>query len=100
MRLISPAVSIGLALTIFGPPVFAADAGPAKVTPAPNGTAAADPNQVVKCRKFEVTGSLVRKTRVCKTAAEWRRLEDRGNDNARAIVESGNVCSGGACRGN
>ena len=39
------------------------------------------------CRKIEITGSLVRKERVCKTKAEWRQSEDWGNRRARAIME-------------
>jgi hypothetical protein len=36
-----------------------------------------------------VTGSLVKKGKVCKTAAEWRRITESGNDNARSLVENG-----------
>ncbi|WP_066775104.1 hypothetical protein [Sphingomonas sp. CCH5-D11] len=39
------------------------------------------------CRRIEVTGSLARKERVCKTKAEWRAAEDSGNSRARAIVD-------------
>lgn len=39
------------------------------------------------CRKIEVTGSLVRKERVCKTKAQWRQVEEWGNRRARAIIE-------------
>lgn len=39
------------------------------------------------CRKIEITGSLVRKERVCKTKAEWRQVEEWGNRRARAIIE-------------
>lgn len=54
----------------------------------------------IRCRKIEVTGSLARKTKVCKTVAEWRAMSDKGNRNARDIIESGNVCSGGPmCNG-
>jgi hypothetical protein len=34
-----------------------------------------DPNQVV-CRRQEVTGSLVRSTKVCRTRADWERARD------------------------
>lgn len=55
----------------------------------------------IRCRKIAVTGSLVRKTKVCRTVAEWREMSDRGNSNAREINERGNVCSGGpGCQGN
>lgn len=49
--------------------------------------AAADPNQEVKCRRVEVTGSIVRKERVCKTKAEWQRVNEHGNSFARALVD-------------
>ncbi|MBA4306339.1 MAG: hypothetical protein C0429_06335 [Sphingopyxis sp.] len=60
-------------------------------------TAANDPDLVIKCRKIEVTGSLVKKGKVCKTVAEWKRIQANGNRTARAIAESGNICSGGCC---
>lgn len=60
-------------------------------------TAASDPDQVVKCRKVEVTGSLLKKGKVCRTIAEWKRIQANGNRTARAIAESGNVCAGGEC---
>ncbi|MDR6852776.1 hypothetical protein J2Y54_002296 [Sphingomonas sp. BE123] len=56
-------------------------------TPAPS-TAAPDPNEKL-CKRIDVTGSLARKERVCKTRAEWTRLADAGNSVARAIVEHG-----------
>ena len=44
-------------------------------------TAAVDPAapEAVKCKRIEITGSLVRKTRICKTNAEWKRIRE-GND--------------------
>lgn len=58
----------------------------------------ADPDQQVKCRKVQVTGSHIRKGKVCRTIAEWKRLQQLGNDAARLIAgEHG--CSGGECRG-
>ena len=56
-------------------------------TPVPS-TAAPDPNEKL-CKRIDVTGSLARKERVCKTRAEWTRLADAGNSVARAIVEHG-----------
>jgi hypothetical protein len=58
---------------------------------------ASDPDPAVKCRKVEVTGSLVKKGKVCKTIAEWKRIQSNGNRTARMIAESGNICSGGDC---
>jgi hypothetical protein len=63
-------------------------------------TAASEPDQEIKCRKVEVTGSLVKKGKVCKTVAEWKVIQNNGNRTARAIVESGNICAGGQCAGN
>lgn len=57
-----------------------------------------DPSQKIKCRKYQAPGSLVRKIKTCRTIAEWRRIQQAGNDAARAIVGE-NVCSGGECRG-
>lgn len=61
--------------------------------------AAADPDQKIKCRKVEVSGSLIKKGRVCKTIAEWKIIQNNGNRTARAIVESGQICAG-QCGGN
>jgi hypothetical protein len=61
-------------------------------------TVSSDPNQQIKCKKFAAVGSIIRKVKVCKTLAEWRRTQQAGNDAARAIVGE-NVCSGGDCRG-
>ena len=41
------------------------------------------------------TGSLVKKTKVCRTVAEWRQISTKGNQNVRDLVESGQVCAGG-----
>lgn len=65
---------------------------------APPADASEDPGQQIKCRKFSAVGSIIRKVKVCKTLAEWRRTQQAGNDAARAIVGE-NVCSGGECRG-
>jgi hypothetical protein len=55
----------------------------------------------IRCRKIAVIGSLVKKTKVCKTVAEWRMISDKGNRNARDVVESGQACAGGPmCNGN
>lgn len=48
-----------------------------------------DPDQKIKCRRVDVTGSLVKKGRVCKTVAQWRDIYTNGNDNARSMVENG-----------
>lgn len=67
--------------------------------PAASTSAAPDDSsdQQIRCRRIAITGSLVRRERVCKTVAEWRRLSDRGNDNARTQMDEGRVCAGGSC---
>jgi hypothetical protein len=81
--------AIVLAATLFVSPAFA------------NGESAkphvSNPDEVFKCRKVEVTGSLLKKGKVCRSIAEWKRIQSNGNRTARAIAESGNVCSGGCC---
>lgn len=76
-------------------PAAAQDAPTAPV--ASTATPANDADQQIRCRRIEVTGSLVRRERICKTVAEWRRLSDRGNDVARAQMDNGRVCAGGTC---
>jgi hypothetical protein len=46
-----------------------------------------DPRHI-RCQTFDETGSLVKKTRVCKTNAGWRRYDQDGNDNARATLDT------------
>ena len=48
-----------------------------------------DPDQAIRCRTVRVTGSLVKKGKVCKTLAQWRQMTDSGNDLARRLVEDG-----------
>lgn len=74
-------------------PAFAKDAAADKES--------ATDDTKIRCRKIEVTGSLVRKTKVCRTVAEWREISEKGNRNVRDILESGQVCAGGpSCNGN
>lgn len=51
------------------------------------GRAAADPDYI-RCRRIDQVGSLVRKLRVCHTNAEWRRITDKGNQDARDSMET------------
>ena len=44
-----------------------------------------DPN-AVRCKKLEITGSLVRKTRICKTNAQWREIGDQQNRDADDLI--------------
>lgn len=59
-----------------------------------------DPNYI-RCRTISVTGSLAKRGRVCRTAREWTRLQEDGNEHARKTWEGGMICGGGPeCRGN
>ncbi len=42
----------------------------------------------IRCRRIEVPGSLVKKLRVCNTNGEWRRIVDKGNQDARDSMET------------
>ncbi|CCW19796.1 hypothetical protein EBBID32_41660 [Sphingobium indicum BiD32] len=44
-----------------------------------------DPD-AVRCKRFQVTGSLVKKERVCKTNAEWRAISEQQNRDADDII--------------
>lgn len=59
----------------------------AATLPAATTATATNPNDEQVCRRIEVTGSLARKERVCKSRGEWRRLAEAGNGVARAIVD-------------
>ncbi len=52
-----------------------------------NATVGKDHPYFIRCRSIEVTGSLAKKGRVCRTISEWRQLQDDGNEHARAIVD-------------
>lgn len=65
---------------------------------APTATGAAvDPDQRVRCKTEEVTGSLAGRRRVCHTVAEWRRITDAAVQGAQQMVDHGTV-SCGECR--
>jgi uncharacterized protein (DUF1501 family) len=49
--------------------------------------ATTDPDYI-RCRRIEQVGSLVKKLRVCHTNAEWRRVTDKGNQDARDSMET------------
>ncbi|MCP1470037.1 hypothetical protein J3E64_001724 [Sphingobium sp. OAS761] len=44
-----------------------------------------DPN-AVRCKRLDVTGSLVRKERICKTNAEWRSISEQQNRDADDLI--------------
>lgn len=79
-------VIFGIALTAaFSAAPVAANTEPTKA----NTAKADDPEQKIRCRKVEVTGSMVKKGRVCKTVAQWKTIISNGNENARALVIDG-----------
>jgi hypothetical protein len=41
----------------------------------------------VRCRLIDVTGSLVKKEKTCKTNREWEELRTRGNSDAERFIE-------------
>jgi hypothetical protein len=96
MRLSSmvPFVLLALAVPAAAQQAEAPQPAPAAAAPAAKG----DPN-AMRCRKVAETGSLVKKYKVCKTNAEWNRLNDAGNRVARSIVETGGICAGSGCGG-
>lgn len=42
----------------------------------------------IRCRRIEQPGSLVKKLRVCNTNAGWKRVADKGNQDARDSMET------------
>lgn len=65
----------------------AADTAPVTETQASDDPS--DPDNRVRCRRVEVTGSLVKRGRVCRTVREWRTISENGNYNARKMIEDG-----------
>lgn len=65
--------------------------GPIKMKPseirAYNAKLRKDHPNYIKCARVEETGSLVKRTTVCRTNEEWTRIEARGNDDARDTVD-------------
>ncbi|MEH6791649.1 hypothetical protein [Parasphingorhabdus sp.] len=56
-----------------------------------------DPMQKIKCRRLAVTGSLVKRQKVCRTLAQWADIGRNGNKQANDIVDQANQ---GHTRGN
>ncbi len=47
-------------------------------------------DQKIKCRRLTVTGSLVKRKKICRTVAEWKEISQAGNRSARTIVDHAN----------
>lgn len=65
----------------------ASDMSGAEIDAYNQGRAKADPDYI-RCRRIEQVGSLVKRLRVCNTNAEWRRITDKGNQDARDSMET------------
>jgi hypothetical protein len=59
-------------------------APPATATAAVEATPAVAERKI--CRTYRETGSLVRKTKVCRTAADWQRAEEAQREQGREMV--------------
>jgi hypothetical protein len=80
-KLLIAAAALTAAALVPAAPLLAAptaDAGAEKLDPK-------DPNYV-RCRKIQVTGSLVKKERICKTNAEWARANEDAQKNAEDLI--------------
>lgn len=91
-------MSSALAETATSAPVTApATASVSPASPpalAPDATLSKADN-AMRCRPVRVTGSLVKKGKVCKTLAQWRQITESGNELARRLVEDGTSRPGG-----
>lgn len=70
------------------PAALPAPAAPA--IPAVPAAAAEDSNRRI-CKRSAATGSLIATRRECRTAAEWTRLAEAGQNHAGDIVERGRM---------
>lgn len=86
---------IGLAAALALPTGLAAQDSRAPAPAAAPKPVTDDAASRMVCRRVEVTGSLVKREKVCKPAKEWAKIISNGNDAARAVVESGMACAGG-----
>ena len=50
-----------------------------------------DPLDKVRCKREEVTGSLVSSKKICHTEREWRRISGDAQDEARRITKPGTL---------
>jgi hypothetical protein len=81
---VSAILLLGWAGLAAADPAPVAAPAPASVTTAAATPKAADPGDVVVCRRVEVTGSHMGSERVCKTKKAWALDDaDQGDENAR-----------------
>jgi len=75
--------------------ILAAAAPDAPVsTPAP--TAATDPDQRIRCKASEETGSLASRRKICMTVAQWRQQARSSQDTAEKMADTA-ICP--SCQG-
>ncbi len=59
----------------------------------------ADPALRTKCRTQIETGSLVKRTRTCRTMAEWRKVDEEQRARADRAIDQGTISCGDCRRG-
>lgn len=77
---------------------------PTSSAPSPRQTTVAAPEQAgpgmrVKCRNRTETGSLAKRTRICRTVADWRKVDEEQHSGAERAVDQGRVSCGSCLRG-
>ena len=60
----------------------------AKEIRAYNATLTSEDPAYIRCQRTQDTGSLIRKRTSCRTNAEWRRIQEIGNDDARNTLDT------------
>jgi hypothetical protein len=73
------------ALAVLALPAAPAFAGETTTEAASEKLDPKDPNYV-RCRKLSITGSLVKKERICKTNAEWAKANEEAQRNADDLI--------------
>ena len=82
---------LAISATLLSVPAIAYAQGPeASACQADDSATENDPSQRIKCRRLAVTGSLIKKQKVCRTIAQWREMSQNGNRFAKDIVDTAN----------
>lgn len=58
-------------------------------------TASAEDDNAISCRRYDATGSRVRKEKVCMSNREWRQQEERAEELGEHFQSSGSTQPGG-----
>ncbi|WP_199555720.1 hypothetical protein [Sandaracinobacteroides hominis] len=80
MKTILPLLAFGL---LVAAPAAAADT----TSPAPAANPDAKDPDAIRCRRIQVTGSLVKKEKVCKTNAEWNKISDQQRRDGADLID-------------